>query len=442
MAMLGGLQLGGPAMHGLKLPARCLAAVMGQQAASSLDLSDTEHADAAASSDDAAAAARAQVEAQLSQASLNAHSHRFLVGTCSVKEDNEIHCIEFDEEGHELRSAAVFRHPQEVWHLSACPSDASICATTYALSNDSEQWQSTLWRMPGMGGSDSSEEPDASQGPLSPSRLSDPQPLTKLVDLTGHVGRAKGVVWNHQEGARNIVSLDSQCIRMWQLSEGATALKTPTATLSGSVEGGPTCAAWDPHHSSLLASGDGRHLRTWDLRAGSDSAASAAAPSLSVECAHEDLVRCVDYNPNRPYHLLSCGQDRRVHVWDLRAPAAPLQTLLAHSHWALAARYNAFHDQLVLSAGTERVCLWSLTSTSSAPVGELEATASGSGGSGKSGSGGGAADALLKAYSDHEDSVYGAVWSARDAWVFATLSYDGRVVVNHVPPAEKYKILL
>jgi WD40 repeat protein len=159
------------------------------------------------------------------------------------------------------------------------------------------------------------------------------------------------------------------------------------------------------------------------------------------------LVRCVDYNPNRPYHLLSAGQDRRVHVWDLRSAAHPLQTLLAHSHWALVARFNAFHDQLVLTAGTERVNLWSLTSTSSAPVGELEHTAaasSGASGGGSSHSTGGAPppDALLKSYSDHEDSVYGAVWSARDAWIFATLSYDGRVVVNHVPPAEKYKILL
>jgi len=32
--------------------------------------------------------------------------------------------------------------------------------------------------------------------------------------------------------------------------------------------------------------------------------------------------------------------------------------------------------------------------------------------------------------------------SAADAWIFASLSLDGRTIVNHVPPAEKYKILL
>lgn len=51
-------------------------------------------------------------------------------------------------------------------------------------------------------------------------------------------------------------------------------------------------------------------------------------------------------------------------------------------------------------------------------------------------------DSLIKTYSDHEDSVYAAAWSAYDAWIFATLSYDGRLVINTVPPAEKYKILL
>ena len=54
----------------------------------------------------------------------------------------------------------------------------------------------------------------------------------------------------------------------------------------------------------------------------------------------------------------------------------------------------------------------------------------------------GEADGLVKAFEDHEHSVFGAVWSADDAWIFASLSLDGKAVINHVPPAEKYKILL
>ena len=54
----------------------------------------------------------------------------------------------------------------------------------------------------------------------------------------------------------------------------------------------------------------------------------------------------------------------------------------------------------------------------------------------------GEADGLVKAFDDHEQSVFATAWSAADAWIFASLSLDGKAVINHVPPAEKYKILL
>ena len=50
-------------------------------------------------------------------------------------------------------------------------------------------------------------------------------------------------------------------------------------------------------------------------------------------------------------------------------------------------------------------------------------------------------DEVIATYEEHEDSVYAAVWSTADAWVFASLSYDGRLVLNHVPSKEKFSIL-
>lgn len=276
------------------------------------------------------------------------------------------------------------------------------------------------------------------------------------------------VVWNPTEGDRSLLSLDSSCLRMWDLTESCSSLRNPTATLSGSVAGGPNAACWDPHHARLLASADGAHIRSWDSRA-------FGAPALSIDNAHEDLISDVDFNPNKPHHLLSCSRDRRAAIWDLRYPNRPLRVMHHHSHWIWTARFNHFHDQLVLTAGTELVNLWNMVETSSAPVGELEShaghahanghsagsTTHGHGAAGSShahdsgsskghGVGGGlgkdhsgaSADSLIQTYSDHEDSVYAAAWSSYDAWIFATLSYDGRLCINHVPPAEKYKILL
>jgi len=48
----------------------------------------------------------------------------------------------------------------------------------------------------------------------------------------------------------------------------------------------------------------------------------------------------------------------------------------------------------------------------------------------------------VHSYDEHEDSVYGLAWSAADPWLFASLSYDGRVAVNRVPANVKYKVLL
>ena len=50
-------------------------------------------------------------------------------------------------------------------------------------------------------------------------------------------------------------------------------------------------------------------------------------------------------------------------------------------------------------------------------------------------------DGVIQTFDDHEDSVYVAEWSAADPWTFASLSYDGRLVINQVPRNVKFKIL-
>jgi len=50
-------------------------------------------------------------------------------------------------------------------------------------------------------------------------------------------------------------------------------------------------------------------------------------------------------------------------------------------------------------------------------------------------------DGVVRVFEDHEESVYSCEWSAGDPWIFGSLSYDGRVIINKVPRAVKYKIL-
>ena len=52
------------------------------------------------------------------------------------------------------------------------------------------------------------------------------------------------------------------------------------------------------------------------------------------------------------------------------------------------------------------------------------------------------ADGVVSICEEHEDSVYAIEWSCADPWIYASLSYDGRLVISRVPRATKYHILL
>ena len=73
--------------------------------------------------------------------------HSFLVGTTSLREDNEIHVIDFDEELNEVKCKQVCKHPREVWSLTPSPHDPKLLFTcTSAPRGDPEDV--SLWRLP------------------------------------------------------------------------------------------------------------------------------------------------------------------------------------------------------------------------------------------------------------------------------------------------------
>nr|XP_020030205.1 protein TSSC1 [Castor canadensis] len=91
-----------------------------------------------------------------------------------------------------------------------------------------------------------------------------------------------------------------------------------------------------------------------------------------IENAHGQLVRDLDFNPNKQYYLASCGDDCKVKFWDTRNVTEPVKTLEEHSHWVWSVRYNHSHDQLVLTGSSDsRVILSNMVSISSEPFGHL-----------------------------------------------------------------------
>jgi WD40 repeat protein len=241
----------------------------------------------------------------------------------------------------------------------------------------------------------------------------------------------------------------------------------------------PPKASWDPHNHHLCAVTLGTDIAIMDMR-------TPAKLTNGLRSCHRFGVTDLDYNPNKPNVLSSSGQDGLIKFWDLRFTASyndenngntsssswarqsPLRTVRGgHTHWATCVKYNAFHDQLILSGGTDSIVnLWRISSISSAPLIDLvgdsadddftpiddenshaenpaaESFDNIAEDADSVGTDGGNAPDVRVTKMEMREAIYDLTWSAADPWLFVTLAYDGNVVLNHVPSKEKYKILL
>uniref|UniRef100_A0A8D2KG62 EARP and GARP complex-interacting protein 1 n=1 Tax=Urocitellus parryii TaxID=9999 RepID=A0A8D2KG62_UROPR len=227
------------------------------------------------------------------------------------------------------------------------------------------------------------------------------------------------------------------------LLQGWLASLCPNLASSASLEGKGqlkfTSGRWSPHHNcTQVATASDTTLRGWDTR--------SMSQIYCIENAHGQLVRDLDFNPNKQYYLASCGDDCKVKFWDTRNVTEPVKTLEEHSHWVWSVRYNHSHDQLVLTGSSDsRVILSNMVSISSEPFGHLvddDDVSDPEEHHADEKSKEPLQDNVIATYEEHEDSVYAVDWSSADPWLFASLSYDGRLVINRVPRALKYHILL
>ena len=247
-----------------------------------------------------------------------------------------------------------------------------------------------------------------------------------------------------------LVTVAPDFVAVWAVRPGDAAAEI-TASWRPAAFGPPlTAAAFDPSAPCRLVLAAGPDLLEWD-------GTSPGSAAVTVVTSAHGGARLLDVhcNPNRQRIAVTAGEDGCARVWDLkpaaadgaalRGPAAALLCLRGHGHWCTAVRFNPFHDQLLVSAGTDGgVCLWSAPSTSSAPVGEEDEDDGARPPTTSSSRGKAPTDAVLRRWAPHADAVPSScvAWSAGSAWVLATASVEGRVAAREVPPDAKYKILL
>lgn len=316
----------------------------------------------------------------------------FIAGTLSLKEENEVHLIRLSSGGTELVCEGLFSHPNEIWDLSSCPFDQRIFSTVFS---SGESYGAAIWQIPELYG-----------------QLNSPQ-LERIGSLDAHSSKIKCTLWWPSGRHDKLISIDEQSLYLWSLDSSkktAQVQSQESAGLLHCLSGG----TWDPHDVNAVASTCDSSVQFWDLR--------TMKKTNSIEQAH---IRNVDYDTKRKHILVTAEDESGIHVWDLRRPKFPILELPGHSHWTWAVRCNPEYDGIILSAGTDSaVNLWFASLPSSDGLSSESLVESPTR----------RIDPLLNSYSDYEDSVYGLTWSSREPWIFASLSYDGRVVVESIKP--------
>lgn len=346
-------------------------------------------------------------------------SSQFWVGTQSLKHANQVHCLTLDDEGTHL-TKHIYNHQQgEVWQLDAHPKDPlKLVSRHSSIQNNACPIQATLLSRPC---------PDALGS--SSGSIGEFQVLTRLQDANETTDIAH-VNW--MPGSENqIMTLADNRLNLHDINQSKEGVCLPIATgnLEGKGQTKLTTGAWNPHQNcQQFATVNDHTLRGWDVR--------SMSQVWTLENPGQQLVRSLDFNPNKQYHLATAGDDGYVRFWDTRSPTKPLITRADHSHWVWSVRFNQFHDQLVLTSSSDcHVILSCLATISSEPQGYLaedEDQPQEEGGHRTNNNSANLEDGILKTFEDHEESVYSAVWSAADPWTFASLSYDGRLVINQV----------
>ncbi|XP_071447895.1 EARP-interacting protein homolog [Hetaerina americana] len=360
---------------------------------------------------------------------------RFFVGTQSLEFDNQIHVVEVDEKSNSICKKLYQHGAGEVWHLSSSPTDNNVISTCFNKISEGRSsctMHAAIWRIP-----ETTEEGSGNEGYDPCSAALPTLDQLSLLETNEYGKDVLCTVFHPTEGNRVVSVVDNHFI-LWDLGEGCSSAKAITHGVL-EAKGQPKFSAgkWNPHQSfTQFVTANDTHVRSWDLR-------TPSRQVWTIEGAHSQLIRDLDFNPNRQYYMASCGDDGWTKFWDVRSPTEPVVARSDHSHWVWSVRYNPLHDQLVLTSSSDsRVILSCVASISSEPYGhcidddlhedneeEKEKPSK-------------MEDGVLAAYDEHEDSVYAVEWSTANPWTFASLSYDGRLVINRVPRAEMYRIIL
>lgn len=414
-----------------------------------------------------------QCRALTSVSNPDENASRFLVGTQSPNSENLIYLFEYKDDNNDLAKVSYKFPYGEVWHLATSSKYPNHMT---AVTGQNGKLKVSLFKLP-----QELENPIEDDYGLSESQIE------KTFDLvTGEMNLTPQSHWHPDDGDQILICSNGS-IQFWDVNQQQ---QVQTYSLSAILDKHiPNPIQTDDNQASV------KHPKVSDLRwsslfncsvmaaavgsrvYGIDTRISHSSPSSIcwlIEDQKCNRIKSIDFNPNSQYYLASGGDDCRANFWDLRKITSPALHFQTHTHWIWSIRYNPFHDQLVLSAGSDaRVALMRVQSIASEPFGQMsmdeyedeeavedevleensenqaaeesrqeesEQPEQIESSDNKPKEPKQTKDEVIKVYEEHDDSVYVAEW-ATDPWIFASLGYESRLVISKVPKSEKFDIL-
>ncbi|XP_075161407.1 EARP-interacting protein homolog [Haematobia irritans] len=341
---------------------------------------------------------------------------RFFIATNSLKPTtNQVHLVEYNEERSTIK-AKIFEYGMgEIWKINANPHDLYEISTCY-----NEQYGNTIKTKAAL----LSYSNDGEEGDIKSEYLK-----WRNIDVLDIQGEKVRTVEFHPQKKEMLACVVDNKVVLYDRVKGIETKMAEILTTGSSTKHINTFngGKWSHHHQcQQFVALHENHVKAFDVRDDNH---------LAWSLDHGQFVRDIDCNPNKQQHFVTGGDDGFIKIWDCRMCKEAVFARNDHAHWVWCVRFNTFHDQLVLSSSSDcKVNLTSASSVSSEAASEVNED-----GEEKIKA---LPDGLLQTFEQHEDSVYCVEWSNVDPWIFASLSYDGRLIISKVPKQYKYQIIL
>mmetsp|Transcript_9430 Transcript_9430/g.28365 ORF Transcript_9430/g.28365 Transcript_9430/m.28365 type:complete len:419 (+) Transcript_9430:257-1513(+) len=225
------------------------------------------------------------------------------------------------------------------------------------------------------------------------------------IKLRGHNTEGYGLAWSPFKQGHLLSGSDDAQICLWDVNV-AQGKVLQAHHIYRSHAGVVEDVAWHNSHEYMFGSvGDDKKLVIWDTRAPSDDQSVVHAAE-----AHTAEVNCLAFNPFNEYVLATGSADKTVALHDLRNLSRRLHVLEHHAEEVFQIGWSPKNETVLSSCGADRrLMVWDLSK-----IGDEQSAEEAEDGPPE----------LLFIHGGHTSKISDFAWNPSDDWVVASVAED------------------